>query len=191
MSYNDSDTNIVKLVLILIVVLGLPACMMVGDVYLSRMIFNATSQTCQDSADSKAASQYSLCCDLTDIQLGFARFKMVMFWILFTLISISACATIYFINKRNPVVFTILMLIAVSMCVVILIGGIFMTQYVFNGGNKSCQTQAGTQTPQYCYNMNEMELNLARISVAFGWIYTIISAVACFGFAGYASQRTT
>jgi hypothetical protein len=119
-------------------------------------------------------NNYSLCYELTNTQLGFARFKMAVFWILYVIIT---CVLIYGILKLFKydyhVIFAIITTFTVILSVFILVGGAFMTKFVFNGDNKSCKNPSKVQ---YCYNMNDIELVFAKIATVFGWLYSIIGS---------------
>jgi hypothetical protein len=149
------------------------------------MVFNSTSYVCEGFADPAPAesptiptSSYSVCYPLTTPQIGFARFKAVMFWLLY--IIMSGCG-VYIVVKTiggNPVLLSIAMAITLIMCILLLVGGVFMTQFAFNGSNKTCLIPTATpnakqeKTDEYCYNLNDAELSFAKMSVVFGWIYT-------------------
>jgi hypothetical protein len=134
----------------------------------------ATTTAALKQAPAAGTKQYPSCYPLSKTELGFARFKVVMFWLLFTGISLAA---MFFIKKKlgnNGIVFGIAISATFIMCIFILVGGIFMTQYAFIGDNKSCLTGGGKST-QHCYNLNNVEIEFAKISVIFGWLYTFIA----------------
>lgn len=119
-------------------------------------------------------NNYSTCYELTDTQLGFAKFKMVLFWVLYSVITIGIIYLIYRLFKYDyHVLFATIMTLTVILSVFILVGGVFMTRFVFYGGNKSCKDSAGTQ---FCYNLNDAETVFARLSTLFGVIYTLVGS---------------
>jgi hypothetical protein len=69
------------------------------------------------------------------------------------------------------------------MSIFIIVGGAFMTQYGFLGDNKTCiMPTANASAPQiksseYCYNLNQTELNFAKIAVVFGWMYSFAAII--------------
>ena len=73
----------------------------------------------------------------------------------------------------------IIIAITLIMSIFIIVGGAFMTQYGFTGGNKTCliSTAPQSKTAQYCFNLNETELNFAKIAVIFGWIYSFAAII--------------
>ena len=195
------NANTIFLIIQLLIYFLFISCLLVGDTYLSYMIYNSNALTCEAptttlqptstavstittastpaTIPSVATSQYSVCYNLTDAQLGFVRFKIVMFWIL---CFIMTAGTIYMFSKlyhNNEILFGIIIAITLIMTVFIIVGGVFMTQYAFAGGKKSCNVSTGKST-EYCYNLNDTELGFAKMSVVFGWLYSF-SAIITIG----------
>ena len=195
------NANTIFLIIQLLIYFLFISCLLVGDTYLSYMIYNSNALTCEAptttlqptstavstittastpaTIPSVATSQYSVCYNLTDAQLGFVRFKIVMFWILCL---IMTAGTIYMFSKlyhNNEILFGIIIAITLIMTVFIIVGGVFMTQYAFAGGNKSCNVSTG-KSNEYCYNLNDTELGFAKMSVVFGWLYSF-SAIITIG----------
>ena len=85
--------------------------------------------------------------------------------------------------NKNEIVFGILIAITLIMSIIIIVGGVFMTQYGFTGGNKTCMMPTinaiipQTKSTEYCYNMNDIELSFAKISVVFGWLYSFAAII--------------
>lgn len=137
----------------------------------------AAAATVAKAAADKAAGKtppviknYNICYDLTTTQLGFARFKMVIFWILYIAIAFGATYFIYKLYKYNDILFAIILSITLIMTVLVLVGGAFMSRYVFNGVNKQCFDPNITK---FCHDMNSAEIAFAKIAVVFGWFYSI------------------
>ena len=99
------------------------SCLIVGDTYITYMIFNARSYTCEGFTDTttapttaapsttvapiKQTSQYSSCYDITETQLGFVRFKIVVFWILFLCMTGGAMYMLAKLYSQNQILFGI------------------------------------------------------------------------------------
>ena len=208
------------------------SCLIVGDTYLTYMMFNAKAYTCesfenlpitllditqaattqaettqaattqaettqaattqaattqaattqaattQAATTPKSTSQYSSCYNLSTTQLGFARFKIIVFWILFVGFTGGAIYSLFRLMHHNQILFKIAIAITLLMSIFIIVGGVFMTQYGFSGENNNCfMPTTNPTTPQdktslYCYNLNDTELGFARIAVVFGWLYS-------------------
>jgi len=205
------NANTIFLIIQLLIFCLFISCLIVGDTYLTYMIFNASTYTCEPFIDvptiatsttaaatttaatttaattttlpSQPTAQYSSCYSLSATQLGFVRFKIVMFWLLFLCITGALVYMLVKLLEKNQILFGSILTIICIMSIVIIVGGVFMTQYGFTGGNKTCQMPIANPTdPQikstvYCYNLNKTELNFAKISVVFGWIYSFAAII--------------
>ncbi len=227
------NANTIFLVIQLLIFFLFISCLLVGDTYLTYMIFNSNSYTCESFVDTTASatipsttisstpsttissnpsttisntpsttisstpstipstttlptnatSPYSVCYNLSATQLGFARFKIVMFWILFLCMFGVSAYMLAKLYTQNQMLFGIIIAITLIMSIIIMVGGIFMTQYGFYGNNKKClipvsnPTAPQTKSTEYCYNLNGTELNFAKIAVVFGWIYSIAAII--------------
>jgi len=135
------------------------------------------------SSPTHLTSQYSVCYSLSDTQLGFARFKIIAFWVLFLFMTGAALYVLSKLYSNNHILFGILITITLLMSIIIIVGGVFMTQYGFTGGNKTCLMPTfSANTPQiksteYCYNMNDIELSFTKIAVVFGWLYSFAAII--------------
>ena len=182
------DANTVFLILQLFFFLLFVAVIIFGDVYLTYMVFNSSSYTCENfinptikgkSPDTTTIKPfYSVCYNLSSAQIGFAKFMTIMFWILFTVFTFSAIYLLYSYLDNNELIFIIAIAILIVMSVFILVGGIFLSQYVFTGESKNCflpntPLQTANTTIQYCYNMDNIKLSFSKIAVVFNWIYSI------------------
>ena len=79
---------------------------------------------------------------------------------------------------NNQIVFGILIAITLIMSIIIIVGGAFMTQYGFTGGNKTCMMpNTQTKSTEYCYNLNDIEIGFAKIAVIFGWLYSFVAII--------------
>ena len=212
------NANTIFLIIQLLIFCLFISCLIVGDTYLTYMVFNARTYMCEGfnnvptivpttaastttasttTASTTAAattaatttlpslstSQYSTCYSLSAAQLGFVRFKIVMFWILFVCITGFAIYRISKLYSQNQILFSIIIAITIIMAIFIIVGGVFMTQYGFTGSNKTCQMpNANISEPQikkteYCYNLNSVELDFAKMAVVFGWMYSFAAII--------------
>jgi len=227
------NANTIFLIIQLLIFCLFISCLIVGDTYLTYMVFNARTYMCEGfnnvptivpttaastttasttAASTTAAStttastttasttaaattaatttlpslstsQYSTCYSLSAAQLGFVRFKIVMFWILFVCITGFAIYRISKLYSQNQILFSIIIAITIIMAIFIIVGGVFMTQYGFTGSNKTCQMpNANISEPQikkteYCYNLNSVELDFAKMAVVFGWMYSFAAII--------------
>ena len=96
-----------------------------------------------------------------------------MFWIFYVFITLGLIYYLVKIWSLSGSILIVLIGIIFIMSIFILVGGIFTTQYLFNGENKTCPISA-TQYTLFCYNLNDAQLAFSRISTVFGWIYSFI-----------------
>ena len=106
-----------------------------------------------------------------------------MFWVLFLCVTGALIYRLAKLYTQNQILFGIIIAITLIMSIFIIVGGAFMTQYGFLGDNKTCiMPTANASAPQiksseYCYNLNQTELNFAKISVVFGWMYSFAAII--------------
>ena len=179
------DANTIFLILQLFVFLSFVVVIIFGNIYLTYMVFNSSSYTCENFANPTIKEKspvttaikpiYSVCYNLSSAQIGFAKVITIIFWILFTIFTFSAMYLLYSYLGDNELIFIIAISILIVISVFVLVGGIFLTQYVFTGESKNCYLpntplQSNNTTSQYCYNMNNIELFFSKIAVIFNWI---------------------
>ena len=106
-----------------------------------------------------------------------------MFWLLFLCITGAGVYMLVKLLPKNQIFFGIILAITFIISIFIIVGGAFMTQYGFTGVNKTCLMPiANPSDPQikstkYCNNLNKTELNFAKISVIFGWMYSFAAII--------------
>ena len=244
------NANTIFLIIQLLLFCLLISCLIVGDTYLTYMVFNSNTYTCESfvgdtpsttfpsitifsttipsttipnttfpnttfpnttfpsttfpsttfpsttipsttipskpiitASPTTRTSQYSVCYSLSDTQLGFARFKIVAFWVLFLFMTGAALYVLAKLYNKNTIIFGILIAITLIMSIFIIVGGVFMTQYGFTGGNKTCLMPTVNaiipqiKSTEYCYNMNDIELSFTKIAVVFGWLYSFAAII--------------
>ena len=99
-----------------------------------------------------------LCNGLDETQLGFAKFSIIMFWLEFPLI-------IMCLYKLAPIVLIILG----ALLVCILVGGIYLTLFVFNAKKNYCE-----RSYKFCYNLDTTQQNFCKLTSLFSAIFTLI-----------------
>jgi len=127
------------------------------------------------TAPAITATSSSMCYSLTPTQLGFIRFKIVVFWILFVVITGFVVYKLFKKQHENILVLG-LIIATLIMSVFIIVGGAFLTQFGFTGQNKTCFDTGvkGSKSTHYCFNLNQTELNFAKIPAVLGWLYSVI-----------------
>jgi hypothetical protein len=192
------NANTIFLIIQLLIFFLFVSCLIVGDTYLTYMVFNSRSYVCESfdntqtiasdttvttALPTQPTSQYSSCYNLTNTQLGFARFKIIAFWVLLvciTGVSIYMFAKLY---SQNQVLFGFIIAVTLIMTIFIITGGVLITQYGFAGSNKNCimptenATAPQIKSTKYCYNLNSTELIFAKIAVVFGWMYSFAAII--------------
>ena len=107
---------------------------------------------------------------LDENQFGFARFKVIINWMLFILLTCLSIYCIVYIRKRVSKLVYILSIILISfLWLVFLVGGIFISKYVFTADKKKCNS-----FDYYNYNLTDSGLDLVKI-------YSILSFLITFG----------
>ena len=181
------------------------SCFLVGDTFITYMIFNSQPLNCvlnepfeitqnnttttannttttapkatdpTTTAPAITATSSSMCYSLTPTQLGFIRFKIVVFWILFVVITGFVVYKLFKKQHENILVLG-LIIATLIMSVFIIVGGAFLTQFGFTGQNKTCFDTGvkGSKSTHYCFNLNQTELNFAKIPAVLGWLYSVI-----------------
>ena len=108
---------------------------------------------------------------LNSDHINFARFRVVLNWIVFVILTLFSILLIVEYNKyRSSRGKYILYTIFVNLLwLLLLIGGIFTSEYVFLADNKKCNNDY-----YYYYNLNDSSLNLVKI-------YSVLSFLITFG----------
>jgi uncharacterized membrane protein len=171
--------------------------MIVGDVYISKIAFNSSSINCDSFADvtnpvstvvpvttlvpvivttlpAKGGSiQNNTCIKLDNVQLGFTKFRIVLFWITFIALTIVGG---YFgvLSIKLGVPGIILIILGIILWTSILVGGIFLSQFIFESSAKNCNGDNN-----FCYDLNEAQLFFSKITSVLCFPLTIIFLAAC------------
>ena len=110
----------------------------------------------------------STCADLDATQIGFARFRMAMYWIIFILLTFLgiyggiALASYGWLGIFFVFIGFIVWLFA-------LVGGIFLSKFVFQASTKNCNNSS-----YYCYELNNAEIIFARMASVFCFMTTFV-----------------
>jgi len=111
----------------------------------------------------------NVCINLDNVQIGFAQFSIVMFWMEFIVLLVG-CTIMVITESDFSNMFKITFLsIPLILSIFILVGGVFLTQFAFNATKKTCNN-----TSNYCYNLNTTQLGFARLTSIFCYPLTII-----------------
>ncbi len=237
----DGTVSLIILVILIILVLLWFICMIVGDVYISKIAFETESSiTCITSIDdlknllkdaknaltntptttpkptdtpqptstdpnindlqnkianlTKAIDDYDKQSDstknliyniapptvinraskITSEQIGFARFRVVLNWIVFIILTYYSFLLIieykkYKQYKLSKGLYILITILANLLWLFLLVGGIFISKYVFTADTKRCNG-----IDYYYYNLTDNSLNLVKI-------YSILSFLITFG----------
>ena len=146
--------------------------MIVGDVYINKIAFDTESSiNCITSTDD--ITKINRAIKLNDGQVGFARFRVVLNWIVFIMLT---CLSFLLIKNYKTeissmgleiyILYTILLNL---LWLFLLVGGIFISKYVFTADTTKCN-----DSDYYYYNLTDSALNLVKI-------YSVLSFLITFG----------
>ena len=81
------DTKTILIGSVILLLFAFCVCMLTGDVYLSKIAFDSKQMVCDNTSTavtdlSSSGILDNLCISLNDAEIGFIRFRIVMFWIL-------------------------------------------------------------------------------------------------------------
>lgn len=193
------DYNKVLLVFLILLTLTLISALLVGDYYLTQISFSSTGLLCEnfDNTTAPAVMQTttptilqstlsatqsqlqpkavmaipnSACIKLDKLQIGFARFKIVLFWVMF--VAMVAFLVYALMNVGNQNLMIVLSVLGLPLVISILVGGIFLTLFVFNAKFKKC-----VNDEYYCYDLDETQIGFARLTSIFNWLYTVALSI--------------
>lgn len=174
--------NFILSVLLVLLVLLFFSCMITGDAFISKIAFNAFPMDCNSFADITTIPvtttmttipiqklvRNSTCTDLDATQIGFARFRMAMYWIIFILLTfLGVYGGIALASYRWLEIFFVF--IGFIVWLFGLIGGIFLSQFVFQASTKNCNNSS-----YYCYYLNNAEIIFARMASVFCFMTTFV-----------------
>jgi hypothetical protein len=176
------NPNTILAIILVLVVLTLFSAMIAGDVFLARIAFNSDSMSCEsfigdvnDQATKTAAAtatnvftapinksvRRGTCAELDNVQLGFARFRLVIFWIMF--IALSAGLVYVGVGSMS---FGTGGIILISLCLILwifmLVGGIYLSKFAFESSSNKCNN-----TSVYCYDLNDAEIFFTKVTSIF------------------------
>lgn len=203
--------NTLLAILVVLGVLALFSCMIVGDVFISKIAFNTSSEECESFADlpsettlaptvavSTIASSISEptiasatvanatstpsatttataipsvlnshCANLDTVQLGFAKFRIIIFWIMF--IILTGVAGFYAKSLIIGPIGIAITALGFIFWVFLFVGTIFLSQFIFQSSEKSCNNKS-----YYCYDFNDAKIFFSRITSIISFMSTFI-----------------
>ena len=176
------NPTIILTIILVLVVLTLVSAMIAGDVFLARIAFNSDAMSCESfigdvnvQATTTAAAtatnvftapinksvRRGTCAELDNVQLGFARFRLVIFWIMFTALS----AGLVYVGV-DSMSFGTGGIILFSLCLILwifmLVGGIYLSKFAFESSSNKCNN-----TSVYCYDLNDAEIFFTKVTSIF------------------------
>ena len=102
------------------------------------------------------------CINLTTTEIGFAKFRIVMFWIMFTVLTVLLGIAIVTIASSNIITTILVGVLGISLWVFMVVGGIYLTQFSFYATPKKCNNPGNISN--YCYDISTTQLGFARLT---------------------------
>ena len=158
------------------------ACMITGDVYLTKITFDSSAMVCESDIGMVAPIQNilasilpNMCVKLNSAEIGFIKFRVILYWIVFGLLTI-AIKFVIFIFFVAPYIALLILLIGLPLWIFMLVGGIYITNFAFYSTEKQCNNSS-----YYCYNLSGVGLLFAKISAILCYFVTLLTTL----FMGY------
>ena len=194
------NPNHILAILSILILLTLFSCLIVGDVFLSKITFSATPLICESFDNTTTSSATTLptiitqstnsmpsmpsmpsvtalqlhlqnklftvpndtCISLSSTEIGFAKFRLIMFWIMFAVLTVLLGIAIVAIASANITATIIVGILGISMWVFMLVGGIFLSKFAFESTQKNCNNPSNMSN--YCYNLTKTQLFFAKLT---------------------------
>jgi hypothetical protein len=197
------NPNYILALLLVLILLTFFSCMIAGDVFLSKIAFNSVPMNCENftgdtnntgaansvttaaalasgttttaAAVLTAKNKYNSCAELDNVQVGFAKFRIVMYWIMFIVLTILGSYFGINILKFGTVGMVILGL-GIILWIFMLVGGVFLSQFAFEASEKKCNNNTN-----YCYNLNDAQIFFARLTSVMCFPMTFALMGICIG----------
>jgi hypothetical protein len=165
------------------------ACMITGDVYLTKIAFNSSAMVCEsDVATSAPTGGFNnsiqnilnsllpnVCVKLNSAEIGFIKFRVILYWIVFALLTI-AIKLVIFIFFVAPYLALLIVIIGLPLWIFMLVGGIYITYFAFYSTEKQCNNSS-----YYCYNLSDSGILFSKISAILCYFVTLLTT----SFMGY------
>jgi hypothetical protein len=114
------------------------------------------------------------CINLSTTDIGFAKFRIVMFWIMFLALTILLVFAIMSIGSIN-IASIVIAILGISLWTFMLVGGIYLTYFTFQATLKKCNSG---NSANYCYNLSSIQLIFSRITSVLCFPMTIAFTIA-------------
>jgi hypothetical protein len=189
------NPNYILASLLVLILLAFFASMIAGDVFLSKIAFNLLPMNCENftgetintgaalasgttttaAAVFAAKNKYKSCAELDNVQVGFAKFRIVMYWIMFIVLTILGS---YFgINILNfGTIGMVILGLGIILWIFMLVGGVFLSQFSFEASEKKCNNNTN-----YCYDLNDAQIFFARLTSIMCFPMTFALMGICIG----------
>jgi hypothetical protein len=158
--------------------------MIAGDAFISKIAFNTFAMNCDSfdeittipattitsatttMAPTKKLIRNNTCIDLNTTQMGFARFRIAMYWIIFILLT-GLCGYGSIALASYGWLGMLFIFIGLVLWIFLFVGGIFLSQFVFQASTKNCNN-----SNYYCYDLNNAQIVFAKMASIFSFITT-------------------
>ena len=170
------NPNYILAVLSILILLGLLSSLIAGDVFLSKIAFSTSALNCDsfsnlDPSAKESAPTNNACINLTTTEIGFAKFRIVMFWIMFAVLTVLLGMAIVLIASANIIATIFVGVLGISLWVLMLLGGIYLTQFAFFATPKNCNNPGNISN--YCYDLSTTQLGFAKLTAVLCFPMTI------------------
>jgi hypothetical protein len=118
------------------------------------------------SAPMKTLVRNNTCIDLDTTQMGFAKFRIAMYWITFILLT-GLCGYGGVALASYGWLGMLFIFLGLVLWIFLFVGGIFLSQFVFQASMKNCNNSS-----RYCYDLNNAKIFFAKITSIFSFIST-------------------
>ena len=183
------NPNHILAIVSILILLTLFSCLIAGDVFLSKIAFSASPLICDSfdnattlpsvttlpSANIKQSINTTLqlqnnlftvpndtCISLSSTEIGFAKFRLIMFWIMFAVLTVLLGIAIVAIASANITATIIVGILGVSLWIFMLVGGIYLSKFAFESIQKNCNNPSNMSN--YCYNLTKPQLFFAKLT---------------------------
>ena len=102
------------------------------------------------------------CINLSSTEIGFAKFRLIMFWIMFAVLTVLLGIAIVAIAYANIIASIILGTLGISLWVFMLVGGIYLSKFAFESTQKNCNNPSNMTN--YCYNLTNPQIFFAKLT---------------------------
>jgi len=197
------NPNYIITVIIILVAIAFFSCMIVGDVFLAKIAFNSEPMNCDTfvgeattvpgttvpgttvpgttvAPAAVAGVRHGTCAPLDNVEIGFAKFRIVLFWIMFIVSTgLSAFFGIGLLSLGTGGI--IIIALGVILWIFMLVGGIYLSKFAIESSEKKCNNKVN-----YCYDLTDAQVFFARVTSVFCFPMTF-ATMGLFAFLAYRS----